>query len=170
MRPATQSPPGASLKATAVALLGLVVGSCAGLPSLETAHHPTKPLAVDEARASSVISSYRKAHGQSAVSLDPALVKVALRQAEAMASADDLSHVVDGALPQRLAAGGADRSAAVENVSAGYDSLDSAVASWRQSPAHNANLLFAPMRRMGIAAARAPSTRFKTFWALVMTN
>ncbi len=151
-------------------LVALGLGGCVGLPSFETARHPTKPVAVDASKALVVISTYRKTHGQSAVSLDPALARVAQRQADAMASADELSHTVDGALPQRLAAGGADRSAAVENVSAGYDTLDSAVASWRQSPAHNANLLSGPMRRMGIAAARAPTTRFKTFWALVMTN
>ena len=155
----------------AAGLAGAVaLGSCSGLPSLNAARHPTKLVAVDQSKAQAVISSYRKAHGQSEVRVDPTLAMVAQRQADAMARADELSHTVDGALPQRLAAGGADRSAAVENVSAGYDSLDGAVASWRQSPAHNANLLFGPMRRMGIAAATAPTTRFKTFWALVMTN
>lgn len=126
--------------------------------------------AVDQAAAQAAISAYRRAHGRSEVALDPALQAVAQRQAEAMARADLLSHTVDGALPHRLAQGGADRSAAVENVSAGYATLDAALLGWRRSPAHDANLLFAPMRRMGIAAATAPGTRFKTFWSLVMTN
>lgn len=87
-----------------------------------------------------------------------------------MAQANELSHDIDGALPRRLASGGADRGAAIENVSAGYSTLESVILGWKRSPHHNDNLLFPPMRRMGIAAASAPGTRFKTFWSLVMTN
>ena len=81
-----------------------------------------------------------------------------------------LSHEVAGALPVRLAASGADRRAAIENVSAGYASFPAALTGWERSPHHNENLLFPPVRRMGIAAAAAPGTRYKTFWSLVMTN
>lgn len=87
-----------------------------------------------------------------------------------MASANELSHDVAGALPRRLASNGVDPSAAIENVSAGYSSLESAIQSWKDSPEHNRNLLFGPMRHMGIAAASAPKTRFKTFWSVIMTN
>jgi uncharacterized protein YkwD len=104
------------------------------------------------------------------VTLDSTLHRVAQNQADAMARADLLSHSVDGALPGRLAREGAEPRAMVENVSAGYGNLSGAIAGWRHSPAHNANLLFGPVRRMGIAAASAPGTRFKTFWALVMTD
>jgi len=41
---------------------------------------------------------------------------------------------------------------------------------WERSPRHNDNLLYRPIRRIGIAAASAPGTRYKTFWALVMTD
>ena len=147
------------------------LAGCSTVPLLEPASSgPISAVAVDQGTAAALISSYRTAHGLSAVSLDPALQRVAQRQAEAMASANELSHEVDGDLPHRLARGGADRKAAVENVSAGYFSLESALAGWKRSPKHNENLLFGPMRRLGIAAASAPHTRYKTFWSLVMTN
>ena len=116
------------------------------------------------------MSEYRKAHGLSAVSRDPALQRVAQAQADAMASANQLSHTVDGSLPDRLGRVGRRRVASVENVSAGYGSLDAALGGWRSSAAHNANLLYGPMRRIGVAGAAAPGTRYKTYWALVMTN
>ncbi len=155
-----------------VGLAGLLVASCSGLPQLPGpgANGPVAVVAVDQKTAEAAISRYRAEHGLTRVDIDPALQRVAQTQAEAMAEADQLSHEVDGALPRRLARGGADRSAAIENVSAGYSSLESAILGWKRSPHHNENLLFPPMRRMGIAAASAPKTRFKTFWSLVMTN
>jgi uncharacterized protein YkwD len=165
---------GASAQAVrlmAASLLAGALASCSSLPLPgPSSGGPVSAVAVDQRSAQALISSYRASHGLSAVELDPALQKVAQRQAEAMAEANELSHEVDGALPRRLARGGADRSAAIENVSGGYSSLDSAILSWKRSPHHNENLLFPPMRRMGIAAASAPKTRFKTFWSLVMTN
>ncbi len=124
----------------------------------------------DDARASAWISSYRKANGLAGVDRDPALDGVAQRQADAMAAANELSHTIDGPLPRRLAAIGRDKGAAAENVSAGYKGLEAALEGWRRSPEHNKNLLYAPIRRIGVAAAEAPGTRYKTFWALVMTN
>ena len=41
---------------------------------------------------------------------------------------------------------------------------------WRQSPAHNANMLAPRMRRMGIAAASNPHTRYKVFWSLLLAD
>ena len=151
--------------------LALLLTGCAGLSvDAPAPHGPVKALSIDEAQARASISSYRRAHGLSEVALDPALERVAQRQALAMASAGEISHTLDGPLPDRLVSGGADRPAAVENVSAGYGSVEAALGGWRRSPAHDANLLFGPMRRMGIAAASSPQTRYKTFWALVMTN
>ena len=147
------------------------LAACSALPvSTDTTGSISGPVAVDEATAQSLISDYRREHGLSPVAFDPVLQRVAQRQADAMASRNVLSHEVAGALPERLARGGADRRAAIENVSAGYGTLQTALGGWKRSPEHNANLLFSPMRRMGIAAASAPGTRYKTFWSLVMTN
>lgn len=154
----------------AVLHLGITVASCSVLPFEKAPKGPVCTVAVSQDSAASIISAYRTAHGLASVTPDQTLQRAAQQQAMAMASADELSHDIAGPLPRRLASNGIDPSAAIENVSAGYSSLASAVQSWKDSPEHNRNLLFGPMRRMGIAAASAPKTRFKTFWSVIMTN
>jgi uncharacterized protein YkwD len=125
---------------------------------------------LDPAAISRRVSAYREAHNLAPVTLDPGLIQFAQAQADAMARANLLSHEVAGSLSRRLDAAHHRKGYAVENVSAGYATADAALAGWERSAPHNANLLYAPMRHMGIAAADAPGTRFKTFWALVMTD
>jgi uncharacterized protein YkwD len=152
-----------------LAAAGLALAGCANLP------RGGKELAATEAKvdlgtAQAMISAYRAAHGLSAVALDPLLVEVAQNQALAMARADVMSHTVAGNLMARLDGAGTPNKAAIENVSAGYATLASAIAGWQHSPPHNANLLDPKMRRMGIASANAPGSRFKVYWALDMTD
>lgn len=116
------------------------------------------------------ISDYRATHGLSPVTLDPGLMVLAQAQARAMADRNELSHEVSGSLDRRLNAARHAKGWAVENVSAGYATADAALAGWQRSPGHNANLLDRHMRHMGIAVADAPGTRFKTYWALMMTD
>lgn len=153
-----------------IILASLCLAACSSLSPPSEPQGPVGTVGVSQGTAQALISDYRKAHGLDAVVLDPALQRAAQRQATAMARANVLSHEVAGTLPHRLDADGLDRKAAIENVSAGYSSLDSVVEGWKRSPEHNKNLLFGPMRRMGIAAASAPKTRYKTFWSLIMTN
>ncbi len=154
----------------AVLLLAGVVSSCSLSPFGSAPSGPVSALPVSQGAAQAIISDYRKAHGLSTVELDATLQKAAQQQALAMANANELSHEVDGTLPRRLARNGVDPGAAIENVSAGYSSLASAIQSWKDSPEHNKNLLNTRMRRMGIAEAAAPKTRFKTFWSVIMTD
>lgn len=128
------------------------------------------PLPIDVDAARRAIATYREAHGLGGVEIDPALNRVAQRQADAMARANELSHTLAGELGARVSAEGLHRGAEAENVSAGYPSFERALLGWQHSPGHNANLLYRPIRRIGIAAASAPGTRYKTFWALVMTD
>lgn len=155
-------------QAAVATLVVLALAACSTLPVDPS--RPTGIVVVNQAAARDLVSDYRRTKGLPAVAVDPALQAVAQRQADAMAGANLLSHDVVGALPDRLAQGGADRQAAIENVSAGYPDFDAALVGWKRSPHHNENLLFAPMRRMGVAAASAPGTRYKTFWSLVMTD
>ena len=150
----------------------LALAGCSALPSPEAAPRVVGvgPLPVDAEAARRAIALYREAHGLDAVALDPALTRVAQRQADAMARADTLSHTLAGELGARVAAEGIKRGAEAENVSAGYASFERALLGWQRSPGHDANLLYRPIRRIGIAAASAPGTRYKTYWALVMTD
>ena len=154
---------------SAVLMLTLWQAGCGTAPTPESVI-PTQAVKLDPVEVSRRISAYREAHDLSPVTLDPSLISIAQAQADAMAGKNNLSHDVAGSLDHRLDAAHHAKGYAVENVSAGYATADAAVAGWQRSAAHNANLLYRPMRRMGIAAADAPGTRFKTFWALVMTD
>ena len=125
---------------------------------------------VDPVSARDMISLYRRNEGRESLTIDPVLMREAQRQADAMAASDKLSHEVRGTLTQRLNAEGLARARAVENVSAGYHTMAEAFSGWRQSKPHNANMLAPGMRRMGIATAYNPNSRFKVFWALVLAD
>ena len=125
---------------------------------------------VDTTAAREMISQYRANHGLGPVALDPVLEKTAMTQSNAMAAANKLDHGVRGSLDSRLKESGSPAGLAVENVSAGYHTLAEAFSGWRDSPPHNKNLLAKGVRRMGIATAYAPGTRYKVFWTLVMSD
>lgn len=126
---------------------------------------------VDAAAAASLFSDYRTARGLPALTLDPALTKLAQDQANAMAKADNLSHEVGGRdFIARIKASGYDAAGAVENVGAGYHTLAEAFSGWRDSPPHNKNMLAPGMTRMGIATANAPKSKYKVYWALILAK
>jgi uncharacterized protein YkwD len=125
---------------------------------------------LDFAAARDLIAMYRAGRGLEGLSLDPGLMAQAQAQADAMAATGKLSHEVQGSLTERLNSAGYVKSAAVENVSAGYDNFAEVFSGWRQSPPHNSNMLAPRMRRMGVAVATNPGTRYKLFWALVLAN
>jgi uncharacterized protein YkwD len=160
---------------TAIGVLALV--GCAAEPPPATSGEPSfyRDLAsydarVDTGAAREMISLYRSNHGLAPVAVDTGLESAAQAQVTAMARADKLSHEVRGNLSARLDSAGFRKNAAVENVSAGYHTLAEAFSGWRQSKPHNDNMLNPRMRRMGIATAYAPGSKYKVYWALVMTD
>ena len=159
-----------------LASLGLALSGCTdapAIPSGEPSFYRTLTATeakVDPAAARDMISIYRRNNGLATVSIDPELQREAAAQALAMAKADSMSHTVRGPLMTRLDGAHYQHAAAVENISAGYHTLAEAFSGWRQSPPHNANMLNPRMRRMGIATAYAPGSKFKVFWALVMSD
>ncbi|MDB5649179.1 MAG: hypothetical protein JWL62_699 [Hyphomicrobiales bacterium] len=160
-----------------LAAIGLSLAGCADKPAnLGISGEPgfykkmtASSARVDAVAARDMISIYRRNHGAQPVSIDPALQQAAQEQASAMAKADNMSHEVRGTLQSRLN-GRLDHGAAVENISAGYHTLAEAFSGWRDSPAHNKNMLNPAMRRMGIATAYAPGSKYQVYWALVMTD
>jgi uncharacterized protein YkwD len=125
---------------------------------------------VDAAAAASMISGYRKNNGLGAVSVDPALMRLAAEQAHAMATRDKLGHDVAGAFGQRIAGSGYDAKSAYENVGAGYHTLSDAFSGWRGSSGHRENMLRRDVTQIGIAAAYAPRSKYKVFWALILAS
>ncbi len=102
--------------------------------------------------------------------LDEKLQEIAKKQAEEMAHGGSMLRDGVGSLKRRLTAAGVRVAFATENVSAGYDTLAEAFSGWRQSAPHNARMLEPRARRMGLATAYAPDSRYKIFWALVLTD
>lgn len=123
---------------------------------------------LDAPMAASMISGYRRNNGLTEVAVDPELMKLAEAQARAMAARDKLDHNVVRGFPERIRASGFDAKFAVENIGAGYHTLAEAFSGWRDSPPHRANMLKSGATRMGIAAAYAPRSKYKVFWALIL--
>ena len=121
---------------------------------------------LDPVAAESAINAYRRERGLKPLRLDPALTAMAQRQADAMVAGDALSHTVGGAFTTRLAAAGIAATEAGENLGAGYFTLDDAMAGWRGSAEHDANLRMAGFTRMGVAIAKSPRTHYGVYWAL----
>ena len=85
-----------------------------------------------------------------------------------MAARNKLDHNVGRGFTERIRASGYDAKTAVENIGAGYHTLAEAFSGWRGSPPHRANMLHRDASQMGIAAAYAPESKYKVFWALIM--
>ncbi len=163
---------GATRLTLALAGLGaLALAGCTAAPPEQHAVHARSAKAIaavrlDPAAATTELNAYRASKGLRPVRLDPALTAMAERQAKAMAAGDALSHDVAGAFPARLTAGGVDAAEAGENLGGGYMSLDEALAGWRRSPEHDANLLIPDASRFGIALARNPQMQYGVYWAM----
>lgn len=115
-----------------------------------------------------MISQYRRAHGLSAVRIDPQLTAIAERQAKAMAASGTMDHNVAGSFASRITS--AQTSTAAENIAAGTKTWADTFRVWKASPGHNANLLRVRADSIGIAVARNDQTRYKTYWALVIAE
>jgi hypothetical protein len=154
-------------------LLALVVGGalagCAEEPLAPLNarfDHSLAAVRLDPQALAASLNAYRASRGLGPVRLDPALTAMAQRQADAMVAGNALSHTVGGTFLARLAASGIDAPEAGENLGAGYFSLEEAMAGWRGSPDHDANLLIAHATRIGVAIAKSPRTHYGVYWAL----
>jgi uncharacterized protein YkwD len=163
------------LRPLAAALLAGTLCACAAIE--ETPAEPTfyRSMAsaeaqVDAKAAASMISGYRRNNGLGAVALDPALMRAAEIQAQAMARSNKFEHNAGGDFKSRIGSSGFNAAIAVENIGAGYHTLAEAFSGWRDSPQHRANMLKAGVTHMGIATAYAPGSKYKVFWALVMAG
>jgi uncharacterized protein YkwD len=125
---------------------------------------------LDAAAAASMISGYRSNNGLGAVTVDPELMRMAGEQARAMAAHDKMDHDIGRPFQDRIRNSPFAGTVAVENISAGYHTLAEAFSGWRDSPPHRANMLNSRVTRIGIAAAYAPNSKYKVFWALILAG
>lgn len=163
------------LSCSLLALLGLAGCTEQPKPQMRTAPNLYASLAqpgasVDPAAARDMISIYRRNKGLSLLRLDPALQRIAQEQARVMAASGGANAAVRRGLATRMKAAGVGMRTAVQNVSSGYHTLPEAFSGWRQSKPHNANMLNPRVRRMGIATAYVPGTKYRVHWALVLSD
>jgi len=151
---------------------GLALGGCVTEP--EPMRHILRgdvaAVRLDPGAARDALTRYRASKGLSPVRLDPVLSALAQRQANAMATAGEMSHDVDGAFAARVERAGIDAERSGENIAAGYFSQQEVFDVWRKSPGHNANLLMPQATRFGIALAKAPDTALQVYWAMVVAS
>jgi uncharacterized protein YkwD len=96
-------------------------------------------------------------------------MRVAAGYARTMGERDKINHRLGGSLPKRVAAAGYDWGAVAENLAAGYDSTDEAIAGWKASAGHRKNLLNPLVTEIGIAAVSTPpGSDHRNYWALVL--
>jgi uncharacterized protein YkwD len=119
---------------------------------------------IDTEQARATLSAYRLNAGLQPLRHDAALSSLARREAEAMARADKPASAAD--LKRRLAREGV--TGAEINVSAGYRSLAEAFSGWRGSAQHDRVMRVASGRRMGIAVAQAPGSKYQVYWTLIV--
>ncbi len=161
------------LAAPAVLALTALLQGCAGRITPEVSGVPTLYLplttgssTVDTVAARDMISAYRRNNGIAPLVVDPELQRLAETEAAAMAASDrpSKSQTVRAAVT-RLGYDGADA-----NLSAGYHTLAEAFSGWRDSPPHRAVMLAPEAKRMGIATAYAPGSKYKVYWALLVAK
>jgi uncharacterized protein YkwD len=113
-----------------------------------------------------LISHFRLAHGESKVTIDPVLNRIAQEQAQAMAAQDTMGHAVLRPFSDRVANLNAERAA--ENLAQGDDTFSKALDQWIGSYGHRSNLLMHEATRVGIASARSKSGEI--YWAMVIAG
>lgn len=159
--------------------LGISLGGCAELSNISlfssrsgdaTKSEVTGSIRLDAGRATAMVNAYRSGKGLSVIALDPTLTALAKQQAQAMARSGKVSHSIAGSLQQRFAAIGIRVRSGAENIAAGQDTLEEAMAGWKGSPGHDANLKLEGATRFGIAVATNPKSPYKTFWAMLITT
>jgi uncharacterized protein YkwD len=158
--------------AVATAILAGCAGSEAPPPAEPTFYQNlARPdAAVDAAAAASMISGYRSNNGLGPLKVDPELMRMANEQAMAMAAHDKMDHDIGRPFQERVRNSPFKAAVVVENISAGYHTLAEAFSGWRDSPPHRANMLNHNVTRLGIAAAFAPNSKYKLFWALILAS
>lgn len=128
------------------------------------------PPSFDVELARKMINAHRAKHGLPPVIIDARLMRAAKAHASEMARRGRTSHRgSNGSLPKdRARAFGYTPRIASENVAAGHNNTKDVISDWQRSRGHNANLLRADAKHMGMALVYAPESGKQTYWTLLM--
>jgi uncharacterized protein YkwD len=158
-------------------LFALLVAACSRRPAPQP--DDTPPFyrrldlsggSVDPASSLSMINQYRSNHGLAPLVWDPAVARIAQRQADEMAAADRVHSMADARLDAALAAAGIGYGSFLANFSAGYRTFAETFSGWRESKIHDATMLAPRATRVGLATAQAPRSKYRIFWTLIVVE
>ena len=126
---------------------------------------------IDLRQAERYINRVRARHGAGPVRMEGRLVKAALSHSVMMARKSKMAHQFGPGtrFSARIKKAG-NYGSAVENVGAGYKSMQSVVDGWMRSSGHRRNLLNKNLTHIGMAAAVNPASKYRTFWTLILAR
>lgn len=154
----------------AAALIATSVGSAIAVPEARALSNCTvadATLDAEELNFLALLNSYRNANGLPALSASANLERSATWLASDMVARGYFDHRDGlGRDPSARAADCGYPGAAGENIAAGgvWASGRDAFEAWRTSPGHNANMLNADYRQVGVARAYAAGSQYGWYW------
>jgi hypothetical protein len=123
-------------------------------------------VASEQAAFLELINGYRAQNGLAVLGLDSNLQAAALWLSQDMGSKKYFSHTdsLGRSASQRMTDFGYTASTRGENIAAGYATAAAVMQGWKNSPGHNANMLNAAYRAIGIGLAYAPDSPYGWYW------
>ncbi len=149
---------------------GTTAGAAAACQADDDAFRQAMVAAVNAARRRAPACGGEPMEPVPGLDWSPALGAAAQAHARDMAANDFLDHAgSDGRRVDRRASdAGYEWRAIGENVGAGARDVAQAVDHWLGSPGHCRNLLNGDYSEFGAACARAPDSRYGTYWTLIL--
>ncbi len=129
---------------------------------------PTNGLDAEESQFLTTINQYRASKGLAALQLDTNLTTAAKWMSADMANNNRFSHTDSQGrdMGPRLTAFGYTRYPQGENIAAGYTTAALVFDGWKNSSGHNANMLGADYKYIGIGRAYNASSTYKWYWTI----
>jgi uncharacterized protein YkwD len=162
----------------AAALVAAAVATLAGCASAPVA--PTAPRFYDRLDAPgrsldlpsslAMINLYRSNAGLAPLATDPALQRLAEAAAHRMADENRVLTEAELTLPAAFAATGIAGRPLAANLSGGYRTFAETFSGWREAKAQNAHMLTPTARRVGLAAAWRPQSKYEVFWVMIVAD
>lgn len=127
---------------------------------------------VEETRFLQLINDYRAAHGRSTLVLSGTVSEAAARHSIDMGTYKFFSHTSEhsryfpaGSSPwDRMKSLGYTAGSMAENIAAGQQTAADVFTTWRDSPAHNTNMLGAAYRAIGIGRRVVTGSPYVVYW------
>ncbi|HYF05779.1 MAG TPA: CAP domain-containing protein [Patescibacteria group bacterium] len=130
-------------------------------------HAATPTLSTEEQALVNLINNYRKSNGLVELQVSPSLTAAAKFLSQDMADKKYFSHTDSQSRDPytRMISFGYTISYTMgENIAAGYSDAQNTFNQWRNSPGHNANMLGASYKAIGIGRGYSASSPYKYYW------